>query len=164
MKLFLYTPTFFSESGAVLQHTTPRPKGNTRYHAKALFKSNKVEHNISYNYNPSKNPTPITPLVVKALAQEIASKLELLCNMKKAFSLTMSAGNEYRFSFVAFGFDEVTVLKTVELFDKPMMAHGWDQLQISIIKLDGSVERVDFVIKNTARYSGMSYDLNTKLM
>lgn len=170
MELFLYKDVFLSESGVAQQGIAnpptgkPRPKGNVRQHAKALFKGNKVEHNITYSFNPPKVPKPIGMGVIKMLTKEIGEKLLLLNSMNRTFSLTLTAANEYRFSFVAFGFDEGVVLKTVEMFDRVMMEHGWDALMIAITRLDGSAERVDFCMKTTARYSGMMYDLNQKLV
>lgn len=172
MELFIYKDVLFvSESGSAAQQgianppiDKTRPRGNVRHHAKALFKGNKVEHNISYSYNPIKLPKPIPQGVIRILSQEIGAKLELLTSMKRTFNLTLSSSNEYRFSYVAFGFDEGVVLKTVEMFDRVMMEYGWDALTITIIKLDGSAERVDFRMHTTARYAGMNYNLNEKLV
>jgi hypothetical protein len=174
MELFIYKDVFLSESNSAANAAPKgianppamkqRPKGNVRHHAKALFKANKVEHNINYSFNPPKVPKPIGMGVIKQLTKEIGEKLLLMNSMSRTFNLTLTAANEFRFSFIAFGFDEGVVLKTVELFDKIMMEHGWDALVISITKLDGSAERVDFCMKTTARYSGMSFDLNQKLL
>ena len=142
----------------------PKPKGNTRHHAKAVFKSNKVEHNINYNYNPPKATREMSQSTIKQLIERIGAKLGLLCSIKRSALIGEQSDSQITFSFVAFGFDEEAVLKLIPEFDQTIMDHGWDGLVVAIVRLDGSVERVDFTVKTSARYSGMRFDLNRKML
>lgn len=161
MELKIYATRYFSESSAALGKAVDpsKPRGNTRHHAKALYKQNRVEHNVSYNYNPPREPVAIAQNELKSTVEAVASKLQLLCSLKRSCSISSQSDTHLTFSFVAFGFDEQAVLKIIPEFDTVMMKHGWDSLVVSIAKLDGSVERVDFTMKTTKRYGGMHYDL-----
>lgn len=165
-----YPDVYLSESGAAASGLIAapldpnRPKGNMRRHSKAVFKGNKVEHAISYLYNPPKPTKHISESALKNLLARVADRFALSCSIKRSMNVTERSEDQINFAFVAFGFEEDHVLKIVGEFDEIMMEHGWDSLTVSIAKLDGSVERVDFKMKNTARYSGMKYNLNTKMI
>lgn len=164
-----YPDVYLSESGSaqgILSAPVDpaRPRGNVRKHAKALFKGNKVEHNISYLYNPPKLTKPVGDTALKSLVARVADRLQLSCSIKHSMNVTERSDGQINFAFTAFGFDENLVLKMVSEFDEIMMEHGWDSLIITLTKLDGSVERVDFKMRNTPRYSGMKYNLNSKLI
>lgn len=164
MKLTVYPAVALYESTSGADAVPAARRGNQREHSKAIYSNNKAIHNVNYRYNPPKATKEIPTELLKTLLVHISTKLQLACSIKRSVQVSEQSDSKFTFSFVAFGFDEQAVLKLIPEFDKLMMEHGWDSLSVCITKLDGSVERVDFTIQNTVRYSGMKYDLNKGLL
>lgn len=127
------------------------PKGNSRRHEKAVFKNNMVEHAVEYLYNPPKPVLEIEQADLKVVVLDIAKRLNLQGSIKNTCSIYSRSLTEIAFAFVAFELNDEMLLKLIPMFDKIMMTHGWDKLVLSIVNLDPSVTRVNFLMKTTAK-------------
>jgi len=134
--------------GGVLPRTEKHvPVGNSRRHEKAVFKHNLVEHGVEYLYNPPRAAVPIPDSALKPLVIDIAKRLGLDRSIQHSCYLYSRSEGTIGFAFVAFNLSEELLLKFIPMFDKTMMAHGWTKLTVGVAKLDGSVTRVNFIMR-----------------